>query len=307
MQVARAAGDQVLMWKARHNLAYADFLAGRLPRALAAMEEAEDALGRDLHPIGRLDRARVLREAGLVRDADLLLARVAEELRARGLHQDVGETELVRAECALVEGEADLARRLARRAERFFERRGNLSVAAPGAAGAAAVRAEGRRRTGAPGAAGRRCGSSPPGPGSWPWTAGRSGASTWRGAPTCSPWSARCGPARRRTRRRRPAAAGPRPAPVPAARAGGPDPGRAAPRGHRPGRGGGTPRAGRAGLLPERVRLPGPANRQRGARSATRPARSGRGAAQRQPGGVLRGAGAGPGRLHPAGAGRAAQ
>ena len=127
VQVAGAADDHVLMWKARHNLAYADFLAGRLPRALAAMEEAEDALGRDLHPIGRLDRARVLREAGLVRDADLLLARVAEELRARGLAQDVGETELVRAECALVEGEADLARRLARRAERLFERRGNLS------------------------------------------------------------------------------------------------------------------------------------------------------------------------------------
>ncbi len=125
VEVAGASGDHLLLWKARHNLAYVDFLAGRLPRALAAMETAERALATDLHPIGRLDRARVLREAGLVREADLLLTRVAEELAAAGLEQDLGETLLLRAECALVEGEEELSRVLARRAERLFARREN--------------------------------------------------------------------------------------------------------------------------------------------------------------------------------------
>lgn len=118
--------DALLRWKARHNLAYVDFLAGRIPRALAAMEEAERGLGGDLPSIGLLDRARVLREAGLVTDADLLLADAAEDFERAKLLQDLAETELVRAECALLEADVDRARRLARRAERLFARRENL-------------------------------------------------------------------------------------------------------------------------------------------------------------------------------------
>ncbi len=120
------ASDALLVWKARHNLAFVDFLAGRIPRALAAMEAAERALGGDPPSIGLLDRARVLREAGLVSEADLLLARAAEDFEKARLLQDLAETQLARAECALVEGEVDRARLLARRAERLFARRENL-------------------------------------------------------------------------------------------------------------------------------------------------------------------------------------
>ena len=124
--IARRSDDVDLLWKARHNLAYVDFLAGRIPRALAAMEEAEREMDVELRPMLMLDRARVLREAGLVSDADLLLDRAAADLRAAGLHQDVGETTLVRAECALVEGDPERARLLARTSEQLFARRGNV-------------------------------------------------------------------------------------------------------------------------------------------------------------------------------------
>lgn len=122
--------DALLRWKASHNLAFVDFLWGRIPRALAAMESAErelgDELGDDLPSIGLLDRARVLREAGLASDADLLLARAADEFEQSGLVQDLAETQLARAECALVEDDPERARLLARRAEGLFARRGNV-------------------------------------------------------------------------------------------------------------------------------------------------------------------------------------
>jgi tetratricopeptide (TPR) repeat protein len=122
--LAERAGDRLGAAKARHNLGYVEFLAGRIPRALAAMEEAA-AVHEHPHPIVLLDRARVLREAGLASDADVLLADAADAFRRAGLHQDVGETSLVRAECALVEGDTERARAFARTAERIFARRGN--------------------------------------------------------------------------------------------------------------------------------------------------------------------------------------
>jgi len=126
LEIAAASGDLLLEWKARHNLGYADFLSGRIPRSLAAMEEAERLYGGEVHPIGLLDRARVLRAAGLTSDADRLLDRVSERLRSARLHQDLGETDLVRSECALVEGDPRRALKLARGAERLFVRRGNV-------------------------------------------------------------------------------------------------------------------------------------------------------------------------------------
>ena len=125
VELAQRSGDLLYASKARHNLGYVDFLAGRIPRALAAMEEAGRG-DENEHPVLLLDRARVLREAGLAHDAEELLARAATEFRAAGLHQDLAETDLVRAECALVEGEPDRARQLARAAERIFVRRRNV-------------------------------------------------------------------------------------------------------------------------------------------------------------------------------------
>ncbi|MGH8862786.1 MAG: hypothetical protein ACRDVG_16395, partial [Jatrophihabitantaceae bacterium] len=113
------------VFKALHNLGYAEFLAGRLPNAIRAMDEA-GALEVDVSKgIWLLDRARVLAEAGMTLQADSSLAEAAAIFRRDRLAQDLGETELERARCALVAGEIDTARRLAMRARDRFRRRGN--------------------------------------------------------------------------------------------------------------------------------------------------------------------------------------
>lgn len=122
---AETAGDDRLAGMATHNLGYVDFLAGRIPRALAAYERAAGAVPRGAHPALVLDRARALREAGLLPEADALLAQGAAEGRAGRLFQEVGEIELLRAECALAMDDPVGAKRLAASAARRFAKRGN--------------------------------------------------------------------------------------------------------------------------------------------------------------------------------------
>jgi tetratricopeptide (TPR) repeat protein len=124
--VAIDAGNRDHELKARHNLGYAEFLAGRIPRALAAMERAESLNEGSRNPIGLLDQARVLREAGLTSDAAELLTTAVELFTVRRLRQDAAEAQLALAECLLVEGQTVDAQRLARFAERTFARRGNV-------------------------------------------------------------------------------------------------------------------------------------------------------------------------------------
>jgi tetratricopeptide (TPR) repeat protein len=126
VDIAGSEGDVEHELRARHNLGYAEFLAGRIPRALALMEKAEALNRGPAHPIGMLDRARVLREAGLISDAERLLAQAVDLFSAGRSLQDLGETQLARAECALVEGDIDRAREMTRKAERLFARRENL-------------------------------------------------------------------------------------------------------------------------------------------------------------------------------------
>ena len=126
VRIAEEAGDRQLEFKARHNLAYVDFLAGNLPHALAVMAKAARDKPGNLHPVALLDRARVLREGGLVRDADVVLAEASDVFARSKLFQDLGETELVRAECALVDADPDRARRLATAAMRRFSKRHNV-------------------------------------------------------------------------------------------------------------------------------------------------------------------------------------
>jgi tetratricopeptide (TPR) repeat protein len=125
VDVAVETGHRVRELMARHNLGYAEFLAGNLPRALAEMAAAErlDPSGRG--PMALLDQARVLREAGLPTEAETRL-RAAQELYAgERLWQGVGETLLTRAECALSRDAAE-AVRLAAHARRVFRRRTNV-------------------------------------------------------------------------------------------------------------------------------------------------------------------------------------
>lgn len=126
---AQAAGFARLVFKAQHNLGYLEFLAGRLPLALARMEEAALSLPGRTRAIALLDRARVLLEAGLVGVADATLAEAAEIFAADRRGHDLAETELVRAECAMLRGDVEHARALVASARRRFVRRGDESWA----------------------------------------------------------------------------------------------------------------------------------------------------------------------------------
>lgn len=123
---ARGAGDARLESMARHNRGYVDFLAGNIPRALRAYEDAARAMPGEPHPAMQVDHARALREAGLLADADDVLAEVARRSQELGLFQDLGEADLLRAECALADGDHARARDLAGAARRRFVRRQNL-------------------------------------------------------------------------------------------------------------------------------------------------------------------------------------
>ncbi len=126
LEAARASGASLEQYKALHNLGYLEFLRGNLPEALDRMAAAA-ALGEDLpRGIPLLDRARVLVEAGLLSEADDTLEEAARIFARERLAQDLGEVELSRAECALVRGEPETARRFAVRARTRFRRRDNL-------------------------------------------------------------------------------------------------------------------------------------------------------------------------------------
>jgi tetratricopeptide (TPR) repeat protein len=125
LQHARRLDRQDWILKVAHNLGYAEFLAGNMPTALALMEEADAGAVQVSRGVALLDRARVLVESGLVREADDTLARAARIFAAERVAQDLAETELERARCALAIGDVAAARRLALRAADRFRRRGN--------------------------------------------------------------------------------------------------------------------------------------------------------------------------------------
>ncbi len=103
-------------YKARHNLACVAFLEGDLPRAIDGMASApdhRDGTREDPDPITLMDRGRVLLEAGLVEDADRLLAQAQAGFEHQQRGRDLGEAALVRADAALVGGQLEQAARLA--------------------------------------------------------------------------------------------------------------------------------------------------------------------------------------------------
>jgi tetratricopeptide (TPR) repeat protein len=122
---ARVIGDAVREFKARHNLGYVAFLEGQLPEALALLDGARE-LGARMSPgIALLDRARVLMESGLVTEADRTLADAVVAFTADGRGQELAETILERAQCAVIVGDLRAARAYAGRARDRFRRRGN--------------------------------------------------------------------------------------------------------------------------------------------------------------------------------------
>ena len=124
--LAVTAKDHLIEFKARHNLGYVEFLAGHLPRALAEMSAAAKVDSGGPWPTALLDQARVLREAGLISEADLALRDAGRLFLADRIPQGAAEAELVRAECALAMSSPGEARILASCAGRRFHRRGNV-------------------------------------------------------------------------------------------------------------------------------------------------------------------------------------
>lgn len=125
---AAAAEQPRTAYKARHNLALAAFVEGDLPGAIEGMAAAPmhgDGTRESVDPITLMDRGRVLLEAGLVREADDLLAQAQGHFRREERGRDLGEVALVRAEVALVAGELDRSAEFARRAVADFTAGGN--------------------------------------------------------------------------------------------------------------------------------------------------------------------------------------
>ena len=123
---AHEAGAPVIEFMARHNLGWVHYLRGDLPRALAVMNEADAMPAEVNRAVSRLDRARVLLEAGLLDEARALLTEARELADADGVAALIGEIELDLARTALVLGDARSAVTLARTARGRF--RGEASA-----------------------------------------------------------------------------------------------------------------------------------------------------------------------------------
>ncbi|GAA2098246.1 CHAT domain-containing protein [Microlunatus panaciterrae] len=114
-----------LAFMARHNLGYLEYLAGNIPAALQTMDQAAGMPIDGSRGISYLDKARVLIAAGLIDAADRTLLLAEDEFRRGRLHQELAETELARAECAMLARDLASARKLAGSARTRFKRRGN--------------------------------------------------------------------------------------------------------------------------------------------------------------------------------------
>ena len=143
--VYEANGDAEPLAEARHNLGYAALLGGDLVAALSLMTASRPTLAAtsDLAAaISDLDRAEVLRDAGLATEAEALLAAVAARFGTQRMPQARGEAEFHLAR-SLLRHDPPGAERMARTAARRFAALGNEGWAAR----ADAVRLDARLRT----------------------------------------------------------------------------------------------------------------------------------------------------------------
>ncbi|MFJ2368267.1 CHAT domain-containing protein [Microbacterium sp. NPDC087665] len=130
--IYEATGDDEPLAEARHNLGYAALLGGDLVTALALMTQSRPALAAtsDLAAaISDLDRAEVLRDAGLTTEAEELLGRVATQFGAQRMLQARGEAEFHLSR-SLLRHDAAAAERMAHAAARRFATLGSDGWAA---------------------------------------------------------------------------------------------------------------------------------------------------------------------------------
>lgn len=122
--------DQEFM--ARHNEGYAAYLLGDLPRALAVMESAEALGGSVPRGQARIDRAVVLLEAGLYREALEVLQTARDGVGGAGHDQTRAEADLELAHAHRLLGHLDEATEFAGRARAAYEELGATAWAARG-------------------------------------------------------------------------------------------------------------------------------------------------------------------------------
>lgn len=121
--LAREHDLPVHLFKATHNLGCAAYVGGDLPRALRLMGEA-DAMPVDVaRERARLDLATALLEAGLLDRAREALTGALDAARRAGQRFDEGDILLDLARWAVLDGDRDLARRLAADAQATFTTR----------------------------------------------------------------------------------------------------------------------------------------------------------------------------------------
>ncbi|ANC31200.1 CHAT domain-containing protein [Isoptericola dokdonensis] len=126
---ARAIGHERYEAFAGFNLGYAYYRQGDFPAALAELETAvrRNPDGRD--GWSEVTRAQVLVDAGLVSEAEQVLADSAGLLAVDNLAGEVADALYTRALCALLLRRPDEAARWARQARRAFARVGNTTWA----------------------------------------------------------------------------------------------------------------------------------------------------------------------------------
>lgn len=126
LRLAQDHSLRTLEFKCRHNLGYLEYVAGDLPRAIAAMREADEMSVEVDRVRARHDFGRVMLEAGLVSQAHQLLSETAEHARDRDQRLDEGEILLDLARADILVDRLDCAATHAGEAATAFHARADL-------------------------------------------------------------------------------------------------------------------------------------------------------------------------------------
>jgi tetratricopeptide (TPR) repeat protein len=132
-EISRELGMDVQVAKAHHGRGSCLLLAGDIPGALRAFDQAERGYAENadgMLVVLAVEKARALLAAGLCVDAADVLDIALPRFAALGMTQEHAEAELTRAQIGLALGDQESARRWAGQAQRRFRRRHNDTWAA---------------------------------------------------------------------------------------------------------------------------------------------------------------------------------
>ncbi|WP_020143618.1 CHAT domain-containing protein [Terracoccus sp. 273MFTsu3.1] len=146
-RLAHDLGGVAQEFMARHNEGYAAYLLGDIPRSLAGMALAEELESDVFTGPARLDRAQVLLEAGLVKEAVEALHGGLDALEGEGHDQMRAEFELALARAHRLLGHLDLAASAAASARETYARIGATAWAAKAMLVGLLVELDRQRRT----------------------------------------------------------------------------------------------------------------------------------------------------------------